>query len=318
MANEEATMVKFRQGSEENLEGVSHDEGTIYIAKSNHKRAFLHADLDGDRYNIVTPNLNYFGLATINYDADAEEAEVSCEDFILEQGASITVLMQDEFYLYDATLNVNGAGGIPIAYRGSVETDLSLPANSVYTFIYINGKFHLTGDIDTAPSMDIRETTTSTSQGGQLPIISKKYNNPMYGNSIIGEVIQNYPLNVTQYGYVTLPSGLSLGDAYGVNAHSSDNMTTAYYGPSGIEFSVDDYSDYYYLYPWGSNFYIESDSGAWIRLNPQGLYTNGVSATIVSGATVQQNGRRVPNVWYGTEPPTSAIGQDGDIYIMYS
>ena len=99
-----------------------------------------------------------------------------------------------------------------------------------------------------------------------------------------------------------------------VNADEGTTRIT----PSGIDLMME--SDQFYIYPLGNNLYFEGDNGGGMRLNSMNntLYTGTVSASLLTGAEVWQQGHRVPNVWYGTTPPDSSIGQDGDIYIMYS
>jgi hypothetical protein len=312
------TPLKFKQGLDENLEQVAHDEGTVYIAKAGNHRAFMYADLDNVRYNITTPNKTYYGVSPeVKPDEPTNDnwqkiKTVTCDDFVLEPGATITVLFSSSLHLFNATLNVSNSGAIPIAYRGEVSSNKFLPANSVYTFIYINGKFHLVGDIDQVNNgMTIKEVDNDTAQGGYLFTVEEP------SKSATGELNIQSPIHVDAYGNVTFPEDSTMRVPHGAIIVGEDEGTTRI-TPSGIDLMME--SDQFYIYPIGNNLYFEGDNGGGMRLNSMNdtLYAGTVSASLLTGAQVWQAGRRVPNVWYGTTPPDSSIGQDGDIYIMYS
>ena len=312
------TPLKFKQGLEENLESVTHDEGTVYIAKAGNNRAFMYADLDNTRYNITTPNKTYYGVSPeVKPDESSNDnwqriKTVTCDDFVLEQGATITVLFSSSLYLFNATLNVSNSGAIPIAYRGEVSSKKFLPANSVYTFIYINGKFHLVGDIDQVNNgMTIKEVDNGTAQGGYLFTVEEP------NKSATGEINTQNPIYVDAEGNITLPESSTIGGTYTAFRSTWDEGFVRL-DSGGIALKSE--GDTFYLYPEGDNFIVEGDNGGYVRLksSTNTLYAETVSASLLTGAQVWQQGRRVPNVWYGTTPPDSSIGQDGDIYIMYS
>lgn len=313
------TPLKFKQGLDENLERVAHDEGTVYIAKAGHNRAFMYADLDNVRYNITTPNKTYYGVSPeVKPDEPTNDnwqtiKTVTCDDFVLEPGATITVLFSSSLQLStNATLNVSNSGAIPIAYRGEVNSHKFLSANSVYTFIYINGKFHLVGDIDQVNNgMTIKEVDNDTAQGGYLFTVAKP------SKSAIGEINTQNPIRVDASGNVTFSEDSTMRIPHGAIIVNEDEGTTRI-TPGGIDLMME--SDQFHIYSSGSNLYFKGDDGGAMRLNSMNdtLYAGTVSASLLTGAQVWQAGRRVPNVWYGTTTPDSSIGQDGDIYIMYS
>ena len=312
------TPLKFKQGLDENLEQVAHDEGTVYIAKAGHNRAFMYADLDNVRYNITTPNKTYYGVSPeVKPDEPTNDnwqkiKTVTCDDFVLEQGATITVLFSSSLHLFNATLNVSNSGAIPIAYRGEVSSNKFLPANSVYTFIYINGKFHLVGDIDQVNNgMTIKEVDNDTVQGGYLFTVEEP------SKSAIGEINIQNPIHVDASGNVTFPEDSTMRIPYGTIIVDEDEGSTRI-APGGIDLMME--SEQFYIYPRGNSLYFEGDNGGamWLNSMNDTLYAGTVSASLLTGREVWQAGRRVPNVWYGTTPPNSSMGQDGDIYIMYS
>lgn len=313
------TPLKFKQGLDENLEQVAHDEGTVYIAKAGHNRAFMYADLDNVRYNITTPNKTYYGVSPeVKPDEPSNDnwqriKTVTCDDFVLEQGATITVLFSSSLRLFNATLNVSNSGAIPIAYRGEVSSNKFLPANSVYTFIYINGKFHLVGDIDQVNNgMTIKAVDNDTAQGGYLFTVEDP------SKSAIGEINTQNPIRVDASGNVTFPEDSTMRIPSSTIIVYDDESTTRIV-PGGIVLMMEG-SEQFYISPHGNNLYFEGDTGGgmWLNCTNNTLYAGTVSASLLTGAQVMQAGRRVPNVWYGTTPPDSSIGQDGDIYIMYS
>lgn len=318
MGSTATTPLKFKQGLDENLEQVAHDEGTVYIAKAGNNRAFMYADLDNVRYNITTPNKTYYGVSpevkpdTPNNDNWQRIKTVTCDDFVLEPGATITVLFSSSLYLFNATLNVSNSGAISIAYRGDVSSKKYLPANSVYTFIYINGKFHLVGDIDQVNNgVTIKGVNNSTATGGYLFTVEEP------GKSMQGEINTQNPIYVDREGNITLPEDSEMS-GFGTAFVSHWDEGYARIDSEGIAFSRE--GSNFYFYPNGDDLTFKSDSGAYMRLRGLNntLYAGTVSASLLTGAEVWQQGHRVPNVWYGTTPPDSSIGQDGDIYIMYS
>lgn len=311
------TPLKFKQGLDENLEQVAHDEGTVYIAKAGNNRAFMYADLDNVRYNITTPNKTYYGVSPeVKPDEPTNDnwqtiKTVTCDDFVLEPGATITVLFSSSLQLYNATLNVSNSGAIPIAYRGEVSSHKFLPANSVYTFIYINGKFHLVGDIDQVNNgVHVEPQPQNTNR--PLLLLNDEYTGDVY-KSAHGE----YSPGLTYNGYSLVLTNSSL--------HINDPVSDGYnlLGGSWITYHDDDGNI-------GPAIYFENDlmrlyhdnvGDIMVLRNNRNIDAYGnvtIHKDLQVTGDVYARERRLPHVWYGTTTPDSSIGQDGDIYIMYS
>lgn len=313
------TPLKFKQGLDENLEQVAHDEGTVYIAKAGNNRAFMYADLDNVRYNITTPNKTYYGVSPeVKPDIPSNDnwqriKTVTCDDFVLEPGATITVLFSSSLYLFNATLNVSNSGAVSIAYRGDVSSKKFLPANSVYTFIYIDGKFHLVGDIDQVNNGIYLEPFQGNSNR-PLILLNDTYTGDTY-KSAHGSYSSNLMFNGSE---LDVSGNHGIGS---VRVLGQDGNNTL--GPNYIARRNDDADLCSAIYLTDNAIRLYHDkAGDIMVLNDDSTVTlygeMGIYGDLGVIEDVYARGRRLPHVWYGTTPPDSSIGQDGDVYIMYS
>lgn len=320
------TPLNFLHGDRANLESKAITEGTVYVAKGDDKRAYMYVDLDGQRYDISAPNSTYYGISS---DVDEDARTVACDDFELEPGITITVLFTTAPHLSElATLNVNNTGDVPIFYKGSNSVNITLPTNSVYTFIYIDSKFHLIGDLDNKTNIIANTTTTFK------PMV---INNGTIGHFATGLYNANKPITAQlSSGTIKAPGGI---ETSGSNNEYSDSQTIKY-GNQGIIYDSDDESYQIYFNP--NHIFIRGDGGRMMQMYPgshqtylyshleisgspdNGIYCDEGDIELYSGNVTTEygnfysQGRRLPRVYYGTSEPDDGDGEDGDIYIMYS
>ena len=318
------TPLNFLHGDRANLESKAITEGTVYVAKGDDKRAYMYVDLDGQRYDISAPNSTYYGISS---DVDEDARTVACDDFELEPGITITVLFTTAPHLGAlATLNVNNTGDVPIFYKGSNSLGKTLPANSVYTFIYIDGKFHLIGDLDNKTTISSSTTTTFK------PIV---INNGTTGQFETGLYNANKPITAQlSSGTIKAPGGI---ETAGENDSFGNNQSIQYSNQGIIYRDQDDERSYDIYFNPGSIKILDLQNwmkclsiniaGGEMYFNGNIVANNGLSTygdLIVDGnvsteyGNFYSQGYRLPRVYYGTSAPDDGDGEDGDIYIMYS
>lgn len=317
------TPLNFLHGDRANLESKAITEGTVYVAKGDDKRAYMYVDLDGQRYDISAPNSTYYGISS---DVDEDARTVACDDFELEPGITITVLFTTALFLSElATLNVNNTGDVPIFYKGSNSLNITLPTNSVYTFIYIDSKFHLIGDLDNKTNIIASTTTTFK------PMV---INNGTIGHFATGLYSANKPITAQlSSGTIKAPGGV---ETAGSNDDWGNNQSIKYSNQGIIYRDADDGRDYDIYFNPGSIKIVDVQN--WVKclsmdVNGGEMYFNGNIASSNGFSTygsiyadgsiecygdVFSQGTRLPRVYYGTSAPDDSEGEDGDIYIMYS
>lgn len=316
------TPLNFLHGDRANLESKAITEGTVYVAKGDDKRAYMYVDLDGQRYDISTPNSNYYGVSS---DTSATVRTVACDDFELEPGISITVLFTTAVTLSAASLNVNSTGAVEIQYRGNSSSGYTLPVNSVHTFMYINSKFHLIGDLDNKTNIIASTTTTFK------PMV---INNGTIGHFATGLYNVNKPITAQlSSGTIKAPGGI---ETEGENDNWSNQQSISYSNQGIIYRDQDDGKDYDIYFNPGSIKIVDIQnwvkclsmdvSGGEMFFNGNITSSNGLSTygdifadgSIEAYGNVYSQGYRLPRVYYGTSAPDDGDGEDGDIYIMYS
>lgn len=319
------TPIKFKYGELENLDAIepsTSTDGTVYVAKTTNNRAYMYADFGGVRYDITSPNRVYYGTSE---DESQTVKTATAENFILEPGATVTILFTTPLQLNNATLNVNSTGNVAIVYRGSAASKKSLPANSVYTFIYINSQFHLIGDLDQVNNGIAIRTSQFPDSGTPILIAAKEVSEDTKSVTAVTNITTPITANVN-YGTITAPNGFythGINDNYGneqvinytnqgIYYEDNDNYQgfDIYFNPSQIKI-FDHYN--------GMKFLQMDTSGGETYLNGN-IVANGniESYNNLYGYNVYSQGYRLPRVYSGTTEPSASLGEDGDIYIMYS
>ena len=324
------------------------NKGTIYVAKTSDGHAQMYVDSpSGERLAIGSAGAGSF-FATCNTAMSVATKVITCPG--LSTPVHGTMLIVKFANLFDASINniklkinnttydLNNA-----TYDG--KDDLGL-RGSFITFIYdssINGFEILDNEF-------WNRITPSTILSGEddsrhyLISTSASYDNGdgTTGLGPSGLYVPNYQAPyIDAWGGMTLPSGW-----LEINNDNSAHRVAFY--PSSIEWYRDGYYEYYLdvgstafnLYDaneeqdmlWISSpdwqlytpFDIYTDGNIYseYRITCNDLYTyGGVSSTgniSTAGNLYHKQGVRVPRVWSGTTVPSDSVGENGDIYIMYS
>lgn len=320
------TPIKFKYGELNNLNTIEpsvNTEGTVYVAKATDNRAYLYADLGGVRYDIATPKA-YYGKSS---DESQTVKTASVDGFVREPGATVTILFTTPLSLNNATLNINSGGNVAIIYRGNAASKKSLPANSVYTFIYIDNQYHLIGDLDQVNN-GIAVTTNEAEFIGYAPILVSKNAITEDTKSTIAATNPNLQImanNTT--GCIRAPGGF-----YNNGQDSDTGYGMDFYVNSDVMrwSGMSDYSGdegYWQIYNNGSTLELAEDwnyGGVIAKIDYNGNFETQGNHSSWSGDFYAESGNfysqgyRLPRVYYGTSAPASSLGEDGDVYIMYS
>lgn len=318
-------MVSFKYG-EFNALPDSTTNGTIYVAKAADGKAYMYVDKDGEKLNITSPNTNFYGVCTTARTTDEKTITVPGL-FQLVSGTAVTIQFTDGINLNNATLNINNLGAKNIRYRNSLGTNKGLAKNTVFTLVYDGSSFQLIGDIN---EVNNGISMTAAYDTNYHPLLIAAAQGPQdfdennFTKSMLA--VTNPDAEITasiDIGRLNAPGGLYAHTGRAVDA----NETRATYNSEGIKlwgnFNTGTYSEWS-IYPDAAGNLVFNGVGdmgyAQMHLNLENdtLYANNASIAHVYAYEIQQNGNRVPNLFYGTTKPTSDIGQNGDIYIMYS
>ena len=326
------------------------NKGTIYIAKTSDGHAQMYVDSpSGERLAIGAAGAGSF-FATCSTGSTTVIKEITCPGLSTPiNGTMLTVHFTN---MFDSSINNiqlkinNTTHNLYNATYGG-KSDLGTLAEYV-TFIY-NGNSNRFEIMDNDGWNRISPVTIFCGKDDvkhYLIATSKSYydediDNPYLGPSGLYVANTNSPY-VNSYGNLFIPGGwarVSNGSQYATygasyinlwddNKYNYDYIITA--DPYGFFITENsqyagtvlglDY-DYWQLYtPY--NIYTDGSINAEYDITCTDLYTyGGVSATgsiSTAGNLYHKQGVRVPRVWSGTTAPTDDIGENGDIYIMYS
>ena len=297
-------------------------KGTIYVAKAADGKAYMYVDTPtGEKLNITTPNSTFYAICST---ATATKAKVvSCPGFELITGAQITVRFPKGIGLEagDVTLNVNNTGAVPIIYRtaaNSLSVNTSTIGYRTLTFVYNGTQFDIIGDLDT----DTTGMNTTCASSGVYPLLAAKTYPTTDGTTSAATGIISLDKQIltdTQYGHLYVPGHLFAGRVD--KKHYLDII-----GPTMQFNHVDTDEGYYWEMGQPSHWYtleltdpydysvLYFDCGGEEAYsNYYWFFNNGIDAEYLCHA-----GRRVPQIYSGTTAPSNSIGENGDIYIMYS
>lgn len=105
-----------------------------------------HFVYDGTYYREVTPP-HCTRYTTCSTAAATVAKVVTCDNWVLETGARITVKFTVTNTAANPTLNVNSSGAKPIYYRGYAVVAAALQANCTYDLVYNGTQFEITGSL---------------------------------------------------------------------------------------------------------------------------------------------------------------------------
>lgn len=304
------TPLNFLHGDRSNLSAKAITEGTVYVAKGANNKAYLYVDLDGKRYDISTPNSNYYGISN---DDDEYTRTVACDNFALENGITISVYVDNvNIHLDEASLNVNNTGAKPILYRDDLWSGKYLQVGSIYTFMYLNNNYHIIGDLDTN-NYGVKVTASSTNANKPIFIA-----NGTTGYDLTGLYNSSKPITANPYyGSMNIPGFVNIGgDGSTKPSLLFDGDYINWTGYSGYGEEHGDWR----LYNNGSSLELAEEYHTGMKIM---TLTSGGTLTSLDGNFVANNGdfyskgKRIPRVYSGTSTPSASTGADGDIYIMY-
>lgn len=318
-----ADMVHFQHGSWNTLPDVI-ENGTIYVAKAADGKAYMYIDKDGEKLNITSPSSSFYTVCDTERSID--EKSISAEGFDLTEGAQITVRFTDGLNLQaSTTFNINGSI-VTVKYRDGATSSKNLAKNATYTFVYDGTSFQLIGDINEVNN-GITMSPANDTDYHPLLIAAAQGPETLDSDAVKSMLaVTNPEKEITatiNIGRLNAPGGFY---AHGGSA-TDGNETRAIYNSTGIgmlgNFEGGSYSQWS-IYPDTDGNLIFNGVGdngnvaMSLNLIDETLYVSNASINYLSSYQVTQNGRRVPNLYYGTTKPTSDIGVNGDIYIMYS
>ena len=345
---EDNTFVKFKYGGWDSGNGLpdSPTNGVVYIAKAADGKAYMYVDTpDGERVNISSPNSTFF--ATCTNAATALIKDISCPGLELIDGVQLTVQ-----FTYGLTLKPSNTYKLKV---NNVETVLNLSFQShtttdtIYTgavtFIYHQNAWHILRGMEDW-SGPIWFNAFNANDGKKHYFTATSTESRMYGGI---SPVQGANAPYFKNSQLVVPQRLQIGetDDYG---EPVDGAQALYFNTDHIRWSG--YNDWYgnynsdwRLYNNGSALELFENNIAGykrlsIRLHDMYLYDtvyinwgnlhiedgslsvyDNITAyndIYASGNLYHQGSVRVPRVYSGSTTPSSSLGAEGDIYIMYS
>lgn len=331
------------------------DKGTIYVAKTSDGHAKMYVDSpNGERLSIGGGEGSHFATCT-TATATAEKV-ITCAGMSAPQnGTMITVKFNPVFdsSINNIKLKINGTSydvhnG---TYSGNSEFGL---VTSLVTFVY-NGstsKFEIMNNPwDSTRGVHINVTENDDDGRHYLIGTSDDYwantnsTGPQSGPSGLWLSPYNNAISTDTTGSLYVPGSITINS--NIDPWNSEGMQLSIGSESIRWYGYSDYTGKYgdwTLYNNGSSLQLfENYDSSYqrIQINPYDLTINDpvhiqygdlhVDYGITTGGNISssssiyalgnlyhQDGTRVPRIYSGTTVPSDSVGQNGDIYIMYS
>lgn len=325
------------------------NKGTIYIAKTSDGHAQMYVDSpSGERLAIGSAGAGSF-FATCSTGSTTAIKEITCPGLSTPiNGTMLTVHFTN---MFDSSINNiqlkinNTTHNLYNATYGG-KSDLGTLAEYV-TFIY-NGNSNRFEIMDNDGWNRISPVTIFCGEDDvkhYLLATSKSYYDDSIGHPYLGPSGLYAPSYQAPYidswGCMTLPGGW-------LEINNDNSAHRLVFCPSSIEWYKSGHYNYSLSMMYeGLSFHDEDDGNELFYMNREDWYTytpcdihtdgsiwcnyditcedlytyGGVSSTgdiSTAGNLYHKQGVRVPRVWSGTTAPTDDIGENGDIYIMYS
>lgn len=331
------------------------DKGTIYVAKTSDGHAKMYIDSpNGERLSIGGGEGSYFATCT-NATVTAEKV-ITCAGMSAPQnGTMITVKFNPVFdsSINNIKLKINGTSYDVHNGTYSGHSELGL-VTSLVTFVY-NGstsKFEIMNNPwDSTRGVHInvndndddgRYYLISTSnhywynnnstgpQSGPSGLWVSPYNNAISTDTtgslyVPGEILINPNIDPWDSEGMRLSIGSDSIRWYGYSNYTSEHGNWILYNNGSSLQLIEDYDSCYKRLVIGAYDLTINDP---VHIQYGDLEVDyGISAgddidsagSIYAGGNLYHQGNiRVPRIWSGTTAPTDDIGDNGDIYIMYS
>lgn len=321
------------------------NKGTIYIAKTSDGHAQMYVDSpSGERLAIGSAGAGSF-FATCSTGSTTVIKEITCPGLSTPiNGTMLTVHFTNMFdsSINNIQLKINNTTHNLLNATQGGKSDLSILAEYV-TFIY-NGNSNKFEIMENDGWNRISPVTIFCGEDNvkhYLIATSKSYydediDHPYLGPSGLYVANTKAPY-VNSSGRMYIPSGCLMVETIDKGtALCSDSIEWTNSSVANTLCNYDN-GDMAFLHD-GTNM-LCFNSGYWELYTPYDIYTEGsiyseyqitctdlytyggVSSTgsiSTAGNLYHKQGVRVPRVWSGTTAPTDDIGENGDIYIMYS
>lgn len=341
-------MVGFKYGEFSALpEGTTN--GTIYVAKAADGKAYMYVDKDGEKLNITSPNATFYGEADW---VDEETINVDLEGFSLEIGSQVTIKIPPaqendlgkSVILNQTYLTVNHGAKAKMTFHNG-ESRRTLFVHSIWTFVYTGSAWALIGEVDTVNNgITISKGTTFVDMGDQEDW--ENYPAPLLVGNVAAAAIgvHGYAPSVKAFyekwctptlaadGMLYVPGSLRVGEIDGSSSievqgtSSYDNLRTVTIDPNGFHIqdaAPEQLSMHVYFDGDGISIADDNNDGGAILMTISteselnGITYWGGNMTLERGDYYNSRGK-LSNIFCGTSVPSSNLGANGDVYIMYS
>ena len=340
-----ALPLKFKHGAYASLPEAI-ENGTVYIAKTEDGKAYMYVDQNDERLNILSSQKSYYAIAedannsfedeivpglpgkpglTTSYATDFGFGEfipggsfdtvainnynIECENFELKEGATIIITFTKQG-VFPLQLNINNTGSIEVVSGDT--TGIILP-NSTYTFVYDGTYYQMISNIG---------LPVTPVEAGNYPLLiaNKSISNTTTTHAIVPA--ENQILVNVAEGSIQVPGGIKIADSRG---------GTTFLTGGRLSYVCDDNSYYLDINNTGFQLSDENRGSNIVYINESSVYVFPsvlfsdtveiglglqVNEDITCASDIYSNGKRVPNVYSGSDAPDNSIGKDGDIYIQ--